>query len=70
MAATIEELKRLLIQARLEKILSNIPCGCPNAYGKPDYIRDCSGCSPECVACKYDFKQELYKQIEKEVMAL
>lgn len=71
MAATIEELKRLLINERFEKILSNIPCGgCPNVYGQPNYTRNCSGYSPECESCKYDFKQALYKQIEKEVMAL
>ena len=71
MSATIEELKRLLIQARFEKILASIPCGgCPNVYGQPDYRRDCNGYSEDCVACKYDFQQMLYKQIEKEVMAL
>lgn len=71
MAATIEELKRLLINERFEKILSNIPCGgCPNVYGHPNYTRNCNGYSPDCVACKDDFKQALYKQIEKEVMAL
>lgn len=70
MAATIEELKRLLINERFEKILSNIPCGCPNTYGQPNYMRNCSGYSPYCVVCKNDFKQALYKQIEKEVMAL
>lgn len=70
MAATTYELKRLLINERFEKILSNIPCGCPNVYGQPNYTRNCSGYSAECVACKYDFKQALYKQIEQEVMAL
>ena len=70
MSATINELKRLLIKERFEKILSNIPCGCPNLYSSPDYRRDCSGYSPGCVACKHDFQQALYKQIEKEVMAL
>lgn len=70
MAATIEELKRLLINERFEHILSNVLCGCPNAYGKPDYRRDCRGYSPECEACKQHFKESLYEQIEKEVMAL
>lgn len=70
MSATIEELKRLLINERFEKILSNIPSGCPNVYGHPNYTRNCNGYSPDCVACKDDFKQALYKQIEKEVMEL
>jgi hypothetical protein len=71
MAATKEELKRLLIQARFEKEWISIPCsGCPNAYSKPDYRRDCNGYSSDCDACKHHFKKALYKQIEKEVMAL
>lgn len=73
MAATIEELKRLLIQARFEKALASIPHGhCPNVYFKVNYLSGCmsSDYKYTCDACKHHFKQELYKQIEKEVMEL
>jgi hypothetical protein len=73
MAATIPELKRLLIQARFEKALAMIPAGnCPNCYFKVTYLTGCMSSDPNdtCIACKYRFKQALYKQIEEEVMAL
>jgi hypothetical protein len=73
MAATIPELKRLLIQARFEKILISIPRGnCPNCYFSVRYTTGCMSGDPNdtCAACKHRFKAALYKQIEKEVMAL
>ena len=73
MAATIFELKRLLIQARFEKALAIIPVGnCPNCYFKVDYLTGCdsSNINYGCTTCKQHFKEALYKQIEKEVMAL
>lgn len=73
MAATIEELKRLLIQARFEKSLATIPHGhCPNVYFKVNYLSGCMSGDEKytCDACKYHFKKALYRQIEKEVMKL
>ena len=73
MAATVIELKRLLIQARFEKALASIPYGnCPNAYFKVNYLSGCMSNDEKytCNACKHHFKAALYKQIEKEVMTL
>ena len=71
MAATIPELKRLLIQARFEKALATIPHGhCPNVYYGLDYMQGCNSDGSHCAGCKQFFKEILYKQIEKEVMAL
>lgn len=73
MAATIFELKRLLIQARFEKALAIIPDGnCPNCYFKVNYLTGCdsSNINYGCTVCKQHFKEALYKQIEKEVMEL
>lgn len=73
MSATIEELKRLLINERFEKALNGIPYGhCPNVYFKVDYLSGCMSNDEKytCNACKHHFKEALYKQIEEEVMAL
>ena len=73
MAATIPELKRLLIQARFEKALASIPNGhCPNVYFKVRYLSGCMSSDEKytCDACKHHFKTALYKQIEREVMDL
>ena len=73
MPATIEELKRLLIQARFQAAMNCIPNGhCPNVYFKVDYLSGCMSNDEKytCDACKHHFKTALYKQIEKEVMAL
>ena len=73
MAATVAELKRLLIQARFEKALASIPNGhCPNVYFEVSYLTGCMSSDEKytCNTCKYHFKTALYKQIEKEVMEL
>jgi hypothetical protein len=73
MPATKEELKRLLIQAYFEKALIGIPIGnCPSCYFKVDYVTGCESEDPDdnCQKCRFRFRQALYKQIEKEVMAL
>ena len=73
MPATIPELKRLLIEARLQAAIVSIPNGhCPNCYFKVDYVTGCESEDPKdnCTKCYFRFKEALYKQIEKEVMAL
>ena len=73
MPATIPELKRLLIEARFQAAMISIPNGhCPNVYFKVDYLSGCASTDPQdnCTKCYFRFKQALYKQIEKEVMAL
>lgn len=73
MPATIPELKRLLIQERFDKAMISIPVGnCPSCYFKVDYVTGCESEDPNdtCAKCRFRFRQALYKQIEKEVMAL
>ena len=73
MSVTKEELKRLLIQERFDKAMISIPVGnCPICYFKVDYVTGCVSEDPNdtCVKCRFRFRQALYKQIEKEVMAL
>ena len=73
MAATKEELKRLLIQERFDKAMISIPVGnCPSCYFKVDYVTGCESEDPNdnCTKCRFRFRQALYKQIEKEVIAL
>ena len=74
MSATIEELKRLLINERVGRLMDCIPNGnCPAAYYPG--IKYETGCmskddSDNCTKCKVRFHKALYEQIEKEVMAL
>ena len=74
MAATIEELKRLLINERVGRIIDSIPNGnCPTAYYPG--IKYETGCMSEdssdnCTKCKARFRKALYEYVEKEVMAL
>ena len=71
--ATVETLKRLLIEERVMRIVDSIPNGhCPNAYYNIDYLSGCMSEDPNdnCTQCKARFHKALYKQIEKEVMAL
>lgn len=73
MAATVEELKRLLIQARFDKAMISIPIGnCPNCYFKVDYVTGCESENPDdnCQHCYFRFRKALYQKIEKEVEAL
>jgi hypothetical protein len=74
MAATIEELKRLLINEKVDRLIESIPDNhCPAAY-YPE-IKYTTGCMSEdpndnCTQCKYRFHKALYEHVEKEVMAL
>lgn len=74
MSATIEELKRLLINERVGRIMGSIPYDhCPTAYYPG--VKYTTGCMSEdpndnCTKCKNRFHKALYEQIEKEVMAL
>lgn len=73
MAATIEELKCLLIRALYEKAMATIPQGnCPNCYYPVTYLTGCMSGDPNdnCTKCRERFKEALIKQIEKEVMSL
>lgn len=74
MAATIEELKRLLINEKVGRLMTSIPYGhCPTAYYPG--IKYTTGCMSEdindnCTKCKARFHKALYEHVEKEVMAL
>ena len=78
MAATIEELKRLLINEKVGRLMNCVPNGnCPAAYYPG--IKYVTGCDisddlddykNNCTKCKARFHQALYEYVEKEVMAL
>lgn len=74
MAATIAELKRLLIYEKVGRLMAAIPAGnCPTAYYPG--IKYTTGCMSEdpndnCIKCKNRFYKALYEHVEKEVMSL
>lgn len=78
MAATIFELKRLLINERVGRIMASIPNGhCPMAYYPGikyvtgcDISDDADDYKNNCTKCKFKFHKALYEYVEKEVMAL
>ena len=70
--ATIQELKKMLIKEKVERVMDSIPNGnCPNAYYSIDYN---SGCESEeemtCEQCKRNFKKAVIEMITAEVNAL
>lgn len=74
MPATIEELKRLLINEKVGRLMGRIPDGCCSAAYYPG-IKYETGCMSEdpndsCTKCKARFHKALYEHVEKEVMAL
>ncbi len=74
MPATIEELKRLLINEKVGRLMGHIPNGhCPMAYYPGiKYIIGCTSEDPSdnCTKCKARFHKALYEHVKKEVMAL
>lgn len=78
MAATIYELKRLLINEKVGRLMASVPYGnCPTAYYPG--IKYVTGCDisddsddykNNCTKCKARFHKALYKHVEKEVMSL
>jgi hypothetical protein len=78
MAATIEELKRLLINEKVGRLMGRIPDGnCPTAYYPGiQYVTGCDisddsdDYKNNCTKCKNRFHKALYEYVEKEVMAL
>ena len=70
MAATIQELKDIIVDLRIENIECTIPSGhCPYAYYNIDNpIASCDETS--CNQCRVVFLDTMCKKIEKEVAAL
>ena len=70
MAATIEELKEMIVDLRMDLVEANIPSGnCPYAYYHRDNpISSCNDVS--CSECKRIFLDGMRKDIEKEVAEL
>ena len=70
MAATIEELKEMIVDLRIDLVRANIPrWNCPYAYYHRDNpISNCNDVS--CNKCKEFFLDEMRKDIEKEVAEL
>ena len=71
--ATVEQLKEMLIEERVERICNSIPDGhCPNAYYQFEYL---SGCMSDdendsCFQCKKRFKQAVEQKVRKEIEKL
>jgi hypothetical protein len=70
MAATVKELKDMIVDLRLDLVRANIPSNhCPYAcYNRDNPIEDCY--SVGCDECRRIFMDNMRKDIEKEVMAL
>ena len=70
MAATIQELKEMIVNLRIENIKCKIPSGhCPYVYYNMDNpIDNCNEMS--CDKCSEIFLDNMRKQIEKEVASL
>ncbi len=71
MAATIKELKEMIVDLRMDLVRESIPSGnCPYAYysRRENPIKDCY--SVGCGECKRIFLDNMRKDIVKEVDAL
>lgn len=70
MSATVEELKNMIVDLKMDLVRSNIPSGnCPYAYyHRENPIEDCNSVS--CRECKKIFLDGMKRDIEKEVQAL
>ena len=69
--ATIQELKKMLIQEKVERIMDSIPNGnCPNAYYSIDYNSGCGEEEMTCEQCKRNFKKAVIEIVTAEVNAL
>ena len=71
--ATVEELKEMLIEEKVGRIVNSIPNGhCPNAYYHFEYE---TGCESEdendsCFQCKKRFRIAVEKAVRKEIEKL
>lgn len=70
MAATISELKEMIVDLRVDLVKTNIPSGnCPYAYyNRQNPIGDCDSVS--CGECKRIFFDSMRKDIIEEVAVL
>ncbi len=70
MAATIEELKDIIIDLKMDLVRESILSGnCPYAYyHRENPVGDCGSVS--CGECKRNFLEDMKKDIVKEVKAL
>lgn len=70
MAATVKELKDIIVDLKMDLVKANIPSGnCPYAYyHRENPIEDCNSVS--CEECKRIFLDVMRKDIEEEVQAL
>lgn len=70
MAATIEELKKMIVDLRMDLVRATIPSGhCPYGYYRRENpISSCNDVS--CNACKEIFLKGMAKDIKEEVAQL
>lgn len=70
MAATIEELKEMIVDLRVQIVSKNVPQGhCPYAYyNRENPISSCNDVG--CDECKAIFLEGMRKDIEEEVAQL
>lgn len=70
MAATVKELKDMIVDLKMDLVRANIPSGnCPYAYyHRENPVENCNDIS--CGECKRIFLDGMRKDIKKEVMAL
>lgn len=70
MAATIEELKDMIVDLKMDWVRESIPSGnCPYAYfHRKNPVGECGSVS--CEECKRIFLEDMKKDIVEEVKAL
>lgn len=70
MAATVEELKNIIVDLRMDLVRANMSSGnCPYAYyHRENPVEDCNSVS--CGKCKRIFLERMRKDVESEVQAL
>lgn len=68
MAASVDELKQMIVNLRLDLVKAKIPKGhCPYAYYHIEKSRD--NCE-DCTECNAEFFAAMKKKIEAEVLIL
>lgn len=69
--ASVEELKRIIIDLRMNLVRANIPRGnCPYAYYSTTKQKDRGDCDIDCSDCMRKFLGDMRKDITEEVMRL
>ena len=71
MAATVEELKEMIVDLRMTNIAANIPMGnCPYAYYRVPGMHEVNCIETNCRQCRSDFMDAMRIRVAAEVAEL